>query len=647
MIQYLISILTEGAIFGIMALGLNVIWGWSGDFDLAYYGYVALGAYMTLVLTIGPQTPPAQYILGLQLPYLVALLGAVVSSSLMGLIVGLIALRHLRGIYFSIVTLGAVYVLYVLASQYVPLFDGYNGLSGLFNPMADALGIDFQSYGYFFLGFCLVIFILVVIFMTRISGSRFGLALRSLREDERASAAFGRDIYVLKLKAYVLGAAFGGLAGGLFAAYLSAFNPSAWSPIEAIILYSAVLVGGKGNIKGVILGVVIMIVLIQESTRFLPDVPGYPNIIPAVREIVIGAILVLFLRFRPQGLLPEQRYIDRTSKAQIGLAGNELASAFQNSGPSERRFRLAWGQKPRNTPALPSTTASKGATSTQLTPLDVPANVPVIQPVAQNGSKQTENASPVLVVEGLYKHFGGVAAVDNCSFRAIKGQVTGLIGPNGAGKSTAIDLISGFKLADTGTISFEGNAIQGLPPHKISRLGLIRTFQTPREWPGLTVLENVLLARWDSQREALWRGLVGQGKTQRAVSQLELNRAREILAEFGLDKMVNERAGKLSGGQKRLVEFARIRMAEPQLVILDEPMGGVNPVLGERMAAAIEGFIASGTSVIIVEHNLPFIERVAQEVIVMAQGAVIAAGPFNSLRSNQSVIDAYLGEVTL
>ncbi len=314
MIQYLISILTEGAIFGIMALGLNVIWGWSGDFDLAYYGYVALGAYMTLVLTIGRQPPPAEYILGLQLPYLVALLGAVVSSALMGLIVGLIALRHLRGIYFSIVTLGAVYVLYVLAGQYVPLFDGYNGLSGLFNPMGDALGLDFQSYQYFFLGFCVFMFILVFIFMARISGSRFGLALRTLREDERAAAAFGRDIYLLKLRAYVLGAAFGGLAGGLFAAYLSAFNPSAWSPIEAIILYSAILVGGKGNIKGVVLGVVVMIVLIQESTRFLPDVPGLPNVVPALREIVIGAVLVLFLRFRPQGLLPERRYVDRLPK---------------------------------------------------------------------------------------------------------------------------------------------------------------------------------------------------------------------------------------------------------------------------------------------------------------------------------------------
>jgi branched-chain amino acid transport system permease protein len=314
-INYLVSIGTEGSIFVIMALGLNVIWGWSGDFDLAYYGYVAVGAYMTLVLTIGPPLAPAQYILGLSLPYPVAVVGAVVSAMVVALVVGLIALRHLRGIYFSIVTLGAVYVMYVLAGQLVPLFDGYNGLSGLFDPMGDWFALDYQSYQYFFLGLCLVLAVLVYLLMWRVSGSRFGLALRSLREDERAAAAFGRDIYRLKLKGYVLGAALGAFAGALFAAYLSAFNTSAWAPIEVIVLYSAVLVGGRGNINGVVLGVVIMIVLVQESTRFLPPVPDHPNITLAAREIVVGAVLVLFLRFRPQGLLPERRFVDRTPEA--------------------------------------------------------------------------------------------------------------------------------------------------------------------------------------------------------------------------------------------------------------------------------------------------------------------------------------------
>jgi len=250
-----------------------------------------------------------------------------------------------------------------------------------------------------------------------------------------------------------------------------------------------------------------------------------------------------------------------------------------------------------------------------------------------------------LEVRGLSKHFGGVYAVEACSFQAPHGQVTGLIGPNGAGKSTAIDLISGFKLPDAGTVIFKGRHLEGLPPHRISRLGLVRTFQAPREWPGLSVLENVVMARWDARRESFFQGVLGLNRGQRAAEASELARAREIIAELGLDALRNERAGNLSGGQKRLVEFARIRMAQPELVILDEPMGGVNPVMGERMAVAIEGFISSGTSVIVVEHNLPFIERVTQHVIVMSQGAVIAEGPFESLRSSQAVVDAYLGEV--
>ncbi|MGH7608406.1 MAG: branched-chain amino acid ABC transporter permease [Candidatus Dormibacteria bacterium] len=311
MSQYITSVLTEGSIFAIMALGLNIIWGWSGDFDLAFYGYVALGAYMTLALTVGHPVPPAQYILGLQLPYPVAVLTGVAASALMGLAVGAIALRHLRGIYFSIVTLGAVYVVYVMAGQYVPLFDGYNGLSGLFDPMASTFGINYNNYQYFFLGICLAVFLVIFFLTERISASRFGLALRSLRDDERASAAFGRDIYRLKLRGYVLGAAIGGLAGGLFAGYLSAFNPSAWSPIETIIVYASILVGGKGNGRGVVLGIVLISVLLQESTRFLPQIPNQPEAVLALREIVIGAVLVLFLRFRPQGLLPERRWRDR------------------------------------------------------------------------------------------------------------------------------------------------------------------------------------------------------------------------------------------------------------------------------------------------------------------------------------------------
>ncbi|HWF58110.1 MAG TPA: branched-chain amino acid ABC transporter permease [Candidatus Dormibacteraeota bacterium] len=310
MIDYIVSIFTEGAIFAIMALGLNIVWGWSGDFDLAFYGYVALGVYMTLVLTVGPAQSPTEYILGLSLPFPVAVILAMVSSMLLALVVGSIALRHLRGIYFSIVTLGAVYVLYIFAGQFVPLFNGYNGVSGLFNPMSDVLGLDFTSYPYFYLGLCLVVLAVVVLVVTRLSDSRFGLALRSLREDERAAAAFGRDIYRTKLKAYVLGAALGGLGGGLFAGYLSAFNISAWSPTETITLYAAILIGGRGSTRGVLVGILVMYMGLQEATRYLPEVAGHASYAAAFRVIITGVALVLFIRFRPQGLLPERRMRD-------------------------------------------------------------------------------------------------------------------------------------------------------------------------------------------------------------------------------------------------------------------------------------------------------------------------------------------------
>ena len=156
----------------------------------------------------------------------------------------------------------------------------------------------------------------------------------------------------------------------------------------------------------------------------------------------------------------------------------------------------------------------------------------------------------LLEVQDLHKHFGGVQAVSACSFTAAEGQITGLIGPNGAGKSTAIDLISGFKVPDTGRVLFDGRELQGKAPHQISRMGLVRTFQSPREWPALSVLENMLLACFDAHRERFWRSVRGPSRTERVRADGELIRARAILDEFGLIQLRNERAGNLSGGQK-------------------------------------------------------------------------------------------------
>jgi branched-chain amino acid transport system ATP-binding protein len=251
-------------------------------------------------------------------------------------------------------------------------------------------------------------------------------------------------------------------------------------------------------------------------------------------------------------------------------------------------------------------------------------------------------SAPLLEIEDLSKSFGGVQAVRHCTFSVPEGQVVGLIGPNGAGKSTVVDLVSGFGRPDSGSIRFAGRLLAGRHPDVISRLGLIRTFQSPREWRSLSVMDNVLLARCRFRTESLWRSITRARQIRRGE---EADRAavRDILHRFQLLDLRNEPAARLSGGQKRLLEFARIAAAEPRLIILDEPMGGVNPVLGTKIGEAIGQFARDGRTVVVVEHNLPFIEKTCDQVVVMDLGEVIAHGPFASLRTTPRVVEAYLG----
>jgi branched-chain amino acid transport system ATP-binding protein len=252
--------------------------------------------------------------------------------------------------------------------------------------------------------------------------------------------------------------------------------------------------------------------------------------------------------------------------------------------------------------------------------------------------------APLLEVTDLVKNFSGVQAVRGCTFSVAAGQATGLIGPNGAGKSTVIEVVSGFQAPDGGRVRFAGAEIQGRPAHRISNAGLVRTFQTPREWANLTTLENVLLATGNRSNEAAWRAVFARPSLKAADAEDRV-RARELLDRVGLLRLKNELAGNLSGGQKRLLEFAKVAFAKPKMVLLDEPHAGVNPVMGGVLAEAINGLVADGMTVLMVEHNLAFLERVCGPVVVMALGQVIATGTMAELRENSAVIDAYLGEV--
>jgi ABC-type branched-subunit amino acid transport system ATPase component len=240
----------------------------------------------------------------------------------------------------------------------------------------------------------------------------------------------------------------------------------------------------------------------------------------------------------------------------------------------------------------------------------------------------------LLAVEGLTKSFGGIRALDECSFEIAEGSVGALIGPNGSGKTTAFNMITGYQPADAGRLTFRGRPVRHPDPCRLQRLGLARTFQQARIFSGLSVLENVVLGRNQS-----WRALLG-----RRVSGPERRRAEDLLDEFGLAAHAGLPAGRLSYGQRKLLEFASVLMADPILVLLDEPAAGINPIMVKTMEDHIRRRHAQGVTFLIVEHEMKFVMRLCDPVIVLDRGSPIACAAPGIIQNDPRVLAAYLGD---
>ena len=241
--------------------------------------------------------------------------------------------------------------------------------------------------------------------------------------------------------------------------------------------------------------------------------------------------------------------------------------------------------------------------------------------------------SALLEVDNACKRFGGVIAVDECTFSVEAGTITGLIGPNGSGKTTVFNLVTGYLPADSGEIRFGGEAVRRPDPTRLARRGLIRTFQQARVFPNLTVLENLALAVPHSMLGAL----------RARVSKAERRLGEQLLADFNLTAHADTLAAELSFGQRKLLEFAATLMGRPRLVLLDEPAAGVNPVLIETIERHIRRLNAEGLTFLVVEHDMPLVMRLCDPVIVLDRGQKIAEGPATQMQNDPRVLDAYLG----
>jgi len=248
---------------------------------------------------------------------------------------------------------------------------------------------------------------------------------------------------------------------------------------------------------------------------------------------------------------------------------------------------------------------------------------------------------PILLADGVIRRFGGLTAVDVDHVEIQRGVITALIGPNGAGKTTFFNLLTNFDKPDSGRRVFDGHDIDDVPAYKIAGYGMVRTFQLTKALSKMTVIDNMKLGATHQKGESIWRSILPfTWRTQEAAIEL---RAEALLDRFNMSHMRDEFAGTLSGGQRKLLEMARALMVDPSMVMLDEPMAGVNPALTQSLLQHVTGLREEGMTVLFVEHDMDMVQEISDWVIVMAEGAIIAEGPPASIGKNQAVVDAYLG----
>ena len=457
-----------------------------------------------------------------------------------------------------------------------------NGTAGLTLPLPTwDREIGNQPFYYVLLGL-LALQLLMTWWIRR---TKLGMGLIAIREDETKAATIGINLPTEKIIAFMASAVVVGMAGAVYGYYLTFIDPRGmFSILLSVQLVLSMLIGGKATLWGPVLGAFFIEWLNETANNDW----GGGNI----RLFLFGGLLVAVVIFLPKGILPavESAIAWSRTRGKAGLVGARIGTGGSLASLTDR---------------------------------------------VQLAERAAAPDRPVLEVKDLRKHFGGVKAVDGASFAVPEGSITGLIGPNGSGKTTIFNLVDDTIRADAGEIWLDGQRIDGLPSWDRTHRGLGRTFQITRLFREMTVLENVVAV----QRTFSVRQL---GRI--AVSGAEARAAEELLEYVGMRAFRDQRAHALSYGQQKLVELAQILMLDPKVILLDEPAGGINPVLIERMSEMIRELNSYGKTFLLVEHNMPFVLGLCDPIHVLARGRTMASGTPDEIQRDPAVIDAYLGD---
>ncbi len=601
---YGLSVMTTAGLYVLVVVSVHVILGEAGQLSFGHATFYGIGAYSVGVLAV-------KY----GVPTLLCLVAGALIASLAALVVGRPVLR-LKYFYLALATIGLGQIFAVVVSQTPSLTGGAMGLAPI--PDLRILGYAFEGYeSRYYLVW--VFALLVLLFTEKVLKSRVGRSFRAVATSETAAATLGVRTANWKLLAFVLSAAYAGLAGGLFAFVTGAISPASFSFNAALLPVIMMLVGGR-SLWGGVLGAILMTWLLNG----LSGAQQYSGLVYTI-------VLLLLLLFLPAGVSGGLRHEHRSwLRARLGLSRAAVSGVPSPGGPASEAGSPAAGSA-----LVPATGAVVGPMRPPLSAIPQAATAVARK---RNGS----SVSPLLEIRGVSVDFGGLRAVNDVSLVVVEGSITAIIGPNGAGKTTLFNVITRLQRPTTGDIVFGGQSITGESAAAAARLGMARTFQNLRIFPNMTVLENVLVGCHRHERSGIFAAGLGL-PSQRREERRSQERAQEALALMGLEEHAHLPAAALPYGRQRLVEIARALASQPRLLLLDEPAAGMNGAERSALVERIAAIREEGVTVLLVEHDIELVMGLSDAVVVLDHGSLIGQGAPEQVRADPAVIEAYLG----
>ncbi len=569
-------------IYGLAAIGLSLLMGLAGQVSLGHAAFFAVGAYTQALLVTKANWP---------LP--LAALVAVLCSMLVALLVGLPLLR-LRGHFLALATLGLGIIVTVVVTE-LEFTGATSGIFGIPKPNLGGRLYD-TSQEYFWL---MIPFVVIGLWLAvNLVKSRTGRALSAVNDSEVAAECLGVNTFELRLKVFVLSAAYAGLAGAFYAHFINVVNPSSAKFELSVQMLLMVVLGGLGTVWGAVVGAITVQALEEGLKDFIPHL--FPAAKGEVQLIGFGVVLVLVIILLPGGLAELWGRMRRRLTPNDTRPGQHEHLVSQD----EQRTLLE--------------------TSLEL--------------LARSDHKP--EGTTILTIRGLTKRYGGVTALDNLSLDIKAGEIVALIGPNGAGKTTAFNMITGVMPPTEGSVRLHGTEVAGQLPHVAANLGATRTFQNLQTFKSTTVLGNVKVARHLRSKAGLVRGMLMLDRAEERHIETASQAAVDAMA---LTALADHPIADLAFGKQRQAEVARALALEPSLLLLDEPMAGLSGPERDSLAWLLRRVKATGVTIVLVEHDVAAVMALADRVAVLDDGKLIAFDTPAKVSNDPVVIAAYLG----